>query len=267
MIQKQSFFKRTYQTFRYELAARAMRVASRSIKLGKSAFFLPSLILAPESIRILSISPHPDDDVLAIGGMLAGHACRNAETMSLVLTNGNRGNSNTSIDFKLAAARRRETEAAASILKITYLHFWDLDDGQLTCNSDLVDRMALQISTFLPEMIYLPFPIDYHYDHLASTRLVLSALRRLNVSIPLRCYECIIPLIPNRICDVSAWIELKREAVRCFVTQNQVTNYEYTIVEGLNKLRTHGLLKGRGYAEGVFETDPQSLQSIFAALT
>lgn len=266
MIHRQSIMRRIYQTFRYEMVSRVLRTASGNVRLGKSALFLPTLMDMPETARVLSISPHPDDDVLAIGGILAGHAASQSEIISLILTNGSRGNSETVMDQKLTVMRRQEADAAARIIGISYLHFWDIEDGQLRSDPEQVSRMEAQISAFMPDLIYLPFPIDYHYDHLAATRLVLEALRKLRTTVTLRCYECIVPLIPNRICDVTRWIEKKRAAIRCYVSQNRVTDYEYTIIEGLNKLRTHGLMKGRGYAEGLFETDMVSLHRILRAM-
>ncbi len=266
MRDRQSVIRQIYQTFRYEMVSRVLRAASGTIRMGKSALFLPALMDTPETARVLSISPHPDDDVLAVGGILAGHAANHSEVISLVLTNGSRGNTETIIDQRLAVVRRQEADAAARVIGINYLHFWEIEDGQVRNDPELVSRMEAQISAFMPDLIYLPFPIDYHYDHLASTRLVLDALRKLNTNITLRCYECIVPLIPNRICDVTQWIEKKRAAIRCYMSQNRVTDYEYSIIEGLNKLRTHGLLKGRGYAEGLFETDIVSLRRIMRAM-
>jgi LmbE family N-acetylglucosaminyl deacetylase len=224
--------------------------------------FRPSLIKSLEKARILSLSPHPDDDVIAVGGALAAHIESGGEVISVILTDGTKGTDDASGNKELRRIRMDEAKLAADILRITDLRFWNQPDGSLKPTLELSNRLAELIHFFKPEFIYLPFPIDYHFDHLAAVHLLAKSQRIYKTAAKIRCYECIVPLIPNFIVDITETIDKKRSAVRCFASQNRVSDYEHTIVEGLNRLRSHGLMRGSGYAEALFQTDSASLEAI-----
>ncbi|MBN1356047.1 PIG-L family deacetylase [bacterium] len=260
------WLRQRFQELRYHTAFKILRRITGKYISTKTPVFLPRIIKAPEKRSALSISPHPDDDILAVGGTLHGHILSGGTVTSLVLTSGERGTADTGKSDELKQIRRAETQKAANILGFTDLQFRDEPDGELKSGPELVENMTRLIRFLSPDVIYIPFPIDYHHDHLAATRMVLEALRPVRTKPVIRCYECIIPLIPNYISDITSLIEKKRQAVSCFQSQNQVSDYIYTIVEGLNRLRTHGLMGGKGYAEGIFQTSAEFLESLFSIL-
>ncbi len=228
--------------------------------------FLPDLCTIDSPHSALTISPHPDDDILAVGGILAGNIRAGGEVMSVVITDGVKGTADASFDQQLAGIRREETLRASRVLGFSNIHFWDEPDGDFKAVMDKCNKLAGIIRDVSPDFIYTPFPVDYHWDHLEAAKMTVKALNLLHSDIPLRCYECIIPLIPNKLFDITSVIEKKRDAVRCFKTQNEVTDYEYTIIEGLNRHRTHGQMAGKGYAEAIFETDRVFLQDLIDEL-
>jgi LmbE family N-acetylglucosaminyl deacetylase len=251
---------------RYKSAVKILRAVIGNRFRTKTPLFLPDLLTSPEPVSILTISPHPDDDILAIGGTLHKHIQAGGTVTSIVLTSGSRGTPDASMTDHLPQLRQAETKKAADILKLTDIQFWDEPDGELHITDELSARMAQCLSSVQPGIIYIPFPIDYHHDHIAATKLMVHVLDKLPIDPVIRCYECIIPLIPNLISDITPVIETKREAVSCFQSQNQVSDYRYTVVEGLNRLRTHGLMKGRGYGEGLFQTTSRNLKQILTLL-
>lgn len=244
-----------FQSMRYGLIARAMARLNQRYRFSGSPEFRPVIARADQEAVVLSLSPHPDDDIIAVGGALAGHIVAGGSVHSVVLTDGVRGTADASGDAELAAIRRKECESAASILKLSSITFWDLPDGQLEPGHENIERIGDLIRRYRPDYVYVPFPIDYHFDHIAATAMVVTAISTLSEPPLLRCYESIIPLIPNTIIDITDFVDLKRRAVACFETQNDVTDYLRTIVEGLNRHRSYGQMKGRGYGEAVFETE------------
>ena len=260
------WLRKKYQEFGYQAVSRVICRVIRFRRAGRPQLFLPVLISAGESGKVLSLSPHPDDDVFAIGGTLAGHGHGGGEVHSVVLTSGERGTVDASTDTSLLDVRRREAEKAGAILQFKTLEFWEQPDGGLKPDPPLVQRLADRIIQLQPDWIYAPFPVDYHGDHLATGQLLVQACESTRYTGKIRCYECIIPLIPNIISDISAYAHLKLQAVECFESQNAVSDYGYTIVNGLNRLRTHGLMKGKGHAEALFETDHSFLNTLIRIL-
>jgi len=251
-----------FQRFRYRRIAGALARVNRAWRFTGSPEFRPVVIPAAQRAVVLSLAPHPDDDILAVGGALAGHAVAGGETHSVVLTDGACGTRDAAEMKELVGLRRKECENAAAIVKLSSISFWEEPDGALKAHAGVVDDLHELIRRIRPEFIYTPFPIDYHFDHIETVRIVIHALSRMGDPPALRCYESIIPLVPNTIIDISEYIDFKRRAVACFESQNAVSDYGRTIVEGLNRHRSYGIMKGRGYGEAIFETDWQTVSEI-----
>ncbi len=251
---------------RYLAVSRVLRMVHGALRKPNTPVFRPDLVTAPESRRAISISPHPDDDILAVGGTLRGHIEAGERVVSVVLTDGIRGTSDGREAPGLPGKRVQETRAAAEIIGISEIQFWSLPDGKLKADAPAITRLAELIAKESPDVVYAPFPVDYHFDHLAALEIAVAAMELLPSPPIIRCYECILPLIPNLLSDVTGTMAIKREAVACFHTQNAVSDYDHTVLEGLNRLRTHGILKGQGYAEGLFETDHIFLNRILGVL-
>lgn len=253
---------RWFQKLRYQAIAQTLGRLNQRYRFTGSPVFRPVVLPAAEPAVALSISPHPDDDIIAVGGSLVGHAVAGGEVHSVVLTDGACGTDDATEQKDLVDLRRHETETAADILKFNSLSFWEEPDGRLRSHSRVIDDLYTMIRELRPAYIYTPFPIDYHYDHIEATRIVIRALSRMGDPPPLRCYESIIPLVPNKIIDITDVIDFKRRAVACFESQNAVTDYSRTIVEGLNRHRSYGSMRGRGYGEAVFQADWQLVAEI-----
>jgi N-acetylglucosamine malate deacetylase 1 len=105
----------------------------------------------------------------------------------------------------------------------------------------------------MPEMIYLPHPLEWHPDHQAAWPIVQAALRQCRMAgIELRGYEVWTPLsLYDHVENISAVMPRKLRAVRAH--RSQLAEFNYTrAVRGLNEYR--GELAGRcRYAE-VFQT-------------
>jgi LmbE family N-acetylglucosaminyl deacetylase len=86
----------------------------------------------PDGGPVLAIFAHPDDAEICAGGTLAKWASASREVHLLVLTNGDRGSSDASVDrVALAATRSAETEAAAAVLALKSARSLDVPDGEL----------------------------------------------------------------------------------------------------------------------------------------
>lgn len=250
---------------RTQLFAHAQLLRTMQL-LKQDCLYRPRLLPSLPGESILSVAPHPDDDVFACGGTLSGIVQQGGHVTSVVLTDGARGGEHPGGKLSLVAKRRQEAEQAAEILGVENLHFLNYKDQDLHPDRKIREILHSLIEEYFTETVLIPFPIDYHPDHIAAVRVVLDVLLDSHPEIYVFCYECVAPILPNVIVNISKEIDKKRAAVRCFSSQMETNDYEWVIVEGLNRFRTHGLLHGQGYAEAFFQTSTQQLRNLLRFL-
>lgn len=164
--------------------------------------------------RVLVIAPHPDDEVLGCGGMLALHAERGDSVRILICTDG----AGLDGDASLAETRRAECATACAALGLTDTRYLDFTDGKLADSPDLVARLRTEIDSFAPEVCYAPSAREYHPDHRAAHRAVRAALDDRAVLTLL--FGINAPVRTDRLYDTTAVRERKRAALAAYASQN-----------------------------------------------
>jgi len=121
--------------------------------------------------RILVLAPHPDDETLACGGVLARHAGRDTAFV-IVATDGSHGAYGAD-PVALATRRREELASATAALGLapTRVACWDLEDGTLSTQiDDIVERLQRALDELRPTIVLSPWALDIHSDHAALGR-------------------------------------------------------------------------------------------------
>jgi LmbE family N-acetylglucosaminyl deacetylase len=137
-------------------------------------------------------------------------------------------------------------------------------DGSISLHEPaLALAIAGAIRAFRPEVIYCPFPGDHHRDHQATSASTGAALTELGYKGEVLCYEVWSCLWPNIGEDISAVVDIKREAINCYASQVAYVNYVEGAL-GLNRFR--GLKLGVDYAEGLFACDPRTFAEVCRTL-
>ncbi|WP_406699021.1 PIG-L deacetylase family protein [Singulisphaera sp. Ch08] len=201
--------------------------------------------------RVLVIAPHPDDEVLGAGGVMARFAAEGADVFVAVVTKG--GPPLFTEDFVEQA--RREAKEAHQILGVKETRFLDLPAAGLdsiphrTVNAALVDV----VKEFEPDLLFIPFNGDIHLDHqlifLSSLVAVRpgSTLRKIGIY----AYETlsetnwnapyITPsFVPNTFFDITEYLDLKMAAMKAFSSQVKPFPNE----RSLETLRALAMLRG-----------------------
>jgi N-acetylglucosamine malate deacetylase 1 len=199
-------------------------------------------------MNVLVIAPHPDDEAIGCGGTLASHAARGDRVAVAFLTSGELGLKQLSPE---QAWRIREEEAreAAKVLGIAAMTFlrcpdWFLGEHVNAASSAL--RSILQAER--PQLIYVPHALEWHPDHKAAWSVVASALDGFDLAPEIRAYEVWTPLVEyDHVEDISAFMEQKLAAIRCYTSQLGELHYDRAI-EGLNRYRGE-ITARRPYAE------------------
>jgi LmbE family N-acetylglucosaminyl deacetylase len=127
--------------------------------------------------RCLVLAPHPDDEVLGCGGMIARKVRHGDQVSVAFLTDGRHGFPNPPIDA--GAVRHREALAATSALglKPDAVTFLGIEDGTLGKH---LDAVTLEVRSMVRDLqandLFVPYRRDYHADHQAAWRIGVACL-------------------------------------------------------------------------------------------
>lgn len=180
-------------------------------------------------MRVLVIAPHPDDEVLGCGGVMARHADHGDEVYVLVLTRA----IPDVLAPEVVEQCRRELREAHELLGVSGVQLLDYPAPALESipKRELADAIRQALLAFQPELVYLPHRGDIHNDHREVYYATLVAARPIN-NCPVRrllCYETLSEtewappfgddtFIPTVFVDISSYLDRKIEAMACYRT-------------------------------------------------
>ncbi len=124
----------------------------------------------------LVVSAHSADFVWRAGGAIALHAARGFEVTVVCLSYGERGESaklwrqpGMTLE-RVKSERQKEAEAAAKVLNVHDIQFWDLGDYPITLSQDSLFRLVDVMRAVRPAFILTHSKEDiYNHDHPAVT--------------------------------------------------------------------------------------------------
>jgi len=166
---------------------------------------------------VLVFAPHADDEVLGCGGTIVRYLQDGSKVSIVYLTDGRFGGIGN-----LDERRRVEAMAVGKQLVGCEQIFWDFADGALESRHESVaQRMALEMTRLMPDLVFTPWLLDRHPDHTATARAAAAAAKR-NRGTPLfAAYESLTPIIANHFVDISGVIETKKELIELYESQQQ----------------------------------------------
>lgn len=201
--------------------------------------------------KILVIAPHQDDEVIGCGGSVIKHGDGGGHTEIIFCTS----------DTK---ERNDETKSASEILGSKVNHFLNFEIRSLSSSTDkLSERFTDLFERIKPDIIFMPFMIDNHQDHIAVSKAFARAYKKKKIDSLVYAYSVWTALIPNVISDVSNVWGLKQKAIECYKTQTATRDYVkmassiaqyWSVVKGGNS---------GGYCEVFFKASAKE----YAALT
>ena len=211
--------------------------------------------------RVLVLAPHPDDEVLGCGGLMAALLSRGVPVQVVIASDGGQGGD--------AAIREQESMAAAQALgegaSAPDLHFWRLPDRGLAQATELVPRLQHAVGTAAADLVLLPSPFEVHPDHRALCVAGLHALRQAGTVADVLFYEVGQPLMPDVLVDITPQLPRKRSALRCFPSQMAVQAYDEQLL-ALNRYRAYTLGPTVSHAEAYQRVTAAELHGGLAAV-
>jgi LmbE family N-acetylglucosaminyl deacetylase len=140
--------------------------------------------------RALVLAPHPDDESLGCGGLIAECCARGTPPVVAVLTDGaaSHPHSATWPPPRLRALRQRETIAATGLLGLhpDNVVFLGYPDTRAPAEGEALAEAAERVAMLLREhgcrSVLASWRHDPHCDHLAAHRIAALAARRAGVA-------------------------------------------------------------------------------------
>jgi LmbE family N-acetylglucosaminyl deacetylase len=128
----------------------------------------------------LIVAPHPDDETLACGGLIARKRAEGTPVSVAVVSDGSGSHTSRVLTpHHLSELRRREWMQACGYLRVPDGNaFWlglpdrKLESVQQEISAKLTDLLIL----LKPDEVYIPTSIDSHPDHRATHRAALMAV-------------------------------------------------------------------------------------------
>jgi len=181
-------------------------------------------------LRVLIVAPHPDDESIGCGGLIAVLAHRGVHINVVIVTDGS-GSHPNSLKYprsRLARLRAREATQAMRILGVHEKNVWfcGLRDRSVPARDtpgfelELTKAYAL-LRRFRPTTVVIPSVRDIHGDHQATAEIWRAAI--IVTKPPLQVIEYVIwPAAdagagdnsrPSLAFDIAPFLPLKRQAI------------------------------------------------------
>jgi LmbE family N-acetylglucosaminyl deacetylase len=180
--------------------------------------------------HLLVIAPHPDDEILGVGGTMA-KLVKAGVGVTVLTVAGHRPPLYTEDAYQRTV---REAKEAHQIIGVGRSLFLDLPATTLGAmkTHELNGLIARAVQEVRPTMVLLPYP-DRHVDHRIVFDSALVATRPVNKGTEIEivaAYETLsethwnAPHIepnftPNWVCDITDTIDCKLKALSCFASQ------------------------------------------------
>jgi bacillithiol biosynthesis deacetylase BshB1 len=225
----------------------------------------------------LIVAPHPDDAELGAGGAILKMLAAGRRVGVLDLTNGEPTPHGT------PEIRAQETAAATAVLGLTWRGALGLPNRSLQATLEARALLAGEFRRLRPRLLFAPYWVDAHPDHVAATELVEAARfwsKLTKTDLPGRphhpervfYYSCVhLRLVepPAFVLDISDVWRQKLAAIACYQSQF-VTGRPAEPPTFLDRLADQaaywGWSIGRDYGEWYASREPLGVTGLDALL-
>ncbi len=184
------------------------------------------------SDKILVVAPHPDDESIGVGGLLAkyGNQCD-----ILLLTDGRKGVSpkEDRPPETIAALRKAEFDCAISYFCPNKIMDLNLEDQGVYKNRHQIDSCSIKEYRY----VFVPNRHDGHMDHKVLCKIFNKMKAKQRAKAEIVEYEVWSALSkPNLFLDISDVMDRKLKAVGAYASQ--LESYDYlSLCKGINQYR------------------------------
>ena len=179
-------------------------------------------------VRSLVIAPHPDDEVLGVGGTLFRRRAEGADIGWILMTEMKTENG---WPKEVVDKRRIEIENVVDVFGFDYLAELRFATSSLdrVPMASLVEKISEAIRQFEPQEIFLPHYSDVHSDHRVTFEAASSCIKwfRQHSIKRILAYETMsetgfglhLDFQPNLFVDIEKYLERKVEALNIYTSE------------------------------------------------
>ena len=212
-------------------------------------------------MKILVISPHPDDETLGCGGTILKHRDLGDEIYWLIITNVDIKNG---WDKDIINKHQKEIETVAGMYGFEKTFKLDYPTAKLDIIpiQEIIESISKVIFEIKPEVIYLPNCSDVHTDHQITFKATYSCTKNFRYPFlkKILMYETLsetefapaLPentFIPNVFVDITNYFEKKLEIFKIYKSEVMAEPLPRSleVIEAFDKFR--GSRISKKYAE------------------
>ncbi|MCR2802982.1 bacillithiol biosynthesis deacetylase BshB1 [Paenibacillus soyae] len=215
-------------------------------------------------LDILIFGAHADDAEIGMGGTIAKHTAAGYRVGICDLTEAEMSSNGT------VELRRQEAADASAVLGLSMRSNLRLPDRGLQPSREQIDAIVTEIRRWQPRIVFAPYWVDRHPDHIACSKLIEEAvfnakLRNYLPGLPAAQVDQLFYYFINDmenvslIVDVTSTYEAKRNALRAYRSQFDLrasdNSVETPLTSGyLERVEARDYLLGQSrgwsYAEG-----------------
>lgn len=211
-------------------------------------------------MKTIIVAPHPDDEVLGVGGTIFRRKSEGSDLAWIIVT---------APDVSLGWSDEKKQKRINEIERITHLFGFNrvfefgfpsakLDQVQL---SDIVAKVAEAFKEFEPEEVFVPHPSDIHTDHRVVFDAVASCTKWFRYPSIKRvlAYETLSesdfglgiskPFQPNYFINIEGFLKSKLDAMEVY--ESEIAAFPFP--RSREALRALALLRGAGSGYGAAE--------------
>lgn len=211
-------------------------------------------------MKVLVVAPHPDDEVLGVGGTILNYKSKGASVAWLIATE---------LKEDYGWSKDKILEREAEINEIS--RYFDFDEvhqlGLPTTKldalplGDVVQKVSDVVNSFRPDVIFVPHIGDVHTDHKVIHTAVLSCTKWFRYPFIKRvlAYETISEtefgldaghsFMPNYFVDISQFLELKIKAMEIY--SSEISSFPFP----RSRVAIEALARYRGSSSGFWAAE------------
>lgn len=205
--------------------------------------------------NILIVGAHFDDAELGVGGTAARLAAEGKNVYKLTLTDNVTKFDAMSINVNYESSRMESAEACRILGIQEITDFEPIECSKLEYSKELMQRIEKYVFDLNIDTIFMHFNADMNTDHVAASRLCLTAGRHCKNIIQFQSNGYVLEneYYPTFFVDISDYIDKKRRALACYgnehnrfgslfeisIERNHVWGYsnKVTYAEGFNIIK------------------------------
>ena len=223
-------------------------------------FIAPPDLMA--SRRVLVVQPHPDDNEIGAGGIIAKLSAQGCEVYYLTVTTGDLGMPDPAMSSpEIAEIRAAEAQAAGRHLGVKGFYSLGLPDQMLQSEQEIAPMIVDIIREVKPDAVLCPDPwlaYECHSDHRKTGMAVAqAAMFSGSFSYPrggvhqtweVTAIGFYYTSNPNTVIDVTPYWDQKFEAIS--LHKSQIDEGTLSMFRGFFTLKSTQLAEGKGFALG-----------------